>query len=76
MLPSMAKRVTHLESDDLLTPGQAARITGLTPGGLAKMADTDRLSAIRPGGTHRRYLRSEIEALARFQPIAKRGATK
>lgn len=51
------------DKSDLLTPAQASRMTGLTTSGLAKMADQARLSSIRPSGTHRRYLRTEIEAL-------------
>lgn len=62
MLQGMPNRDTQ-NATERITPREAARITGLTPAGLAKMADQKRLTAVRPGGTHRRYLRSEIEAL-------------
>jgi len=54
-------------TNDLIRPAEASRISGLTPDGLAKMADRGQISCSRPGGTHRRYFRSEIEALA--QPV-------
>lgn len=62
MLTVMTKRTNQTRSD-LVAPGEASKIAGLAPATLAKMADRGQLSSSRPGGTHRRYLRSEIEAL-------------
>lgn len=52
------------DKSEKLTPREASLIAGLTPAGLAKMANFGKLTVSKPGGTHRRYLRSEIEALA------------
>lgn len=65
MLAIMTKRKSHDNRCDVISPAEAARISGLTPSGLARMADRGDLTASKPGGTHRRYLRSEIEALAK-----------
>lgn len=46
-----------------IAPGSASAICGLSPQHLARMADRGQLTALKPGGTHRRYVRSEIEAL-------------
>lgn len=40
-------------------------MAGVTPGALAKMADRGKLTVSKPTGTHRRYLLTEIEALAK-----------
>ena len=65
MLSGMANRDEQREPERLITPAEAARISGLTPGGLARMADRGQLTEIRPTGTHRRYRRTEVEALAK-----------
>lgn len=57
-----------------ITPAEAARITGLSPAGLARMADRGDLTVSKPGGTHRRYVRSEIEALA--EPVQPAGGAR
>lgn len=63
MVSIMSKCIDRDKSEKL-TPREASQIAGLTPAGLAKMANLGKLTVSRPGGTHRRYLRSEIEALA------------
>lgn len=63
----------HDEKSVFLTPGEAAAKTGLSTTWLAVLADQGKLTASRPAGTHRRYLRSEIEALV---APAKREAAK
>lgn len=60
----MAKRINHSETVEYCTPGFASKLCGLTVGHLARMSRNGQLTTIRPSGTHRRYLRSEIEALA------------
>lgn len=64
----MTKHQLYPETVERITPADASRITGLTTGHLARMADQGKLTCARPGGTHRRYLLSEVEALAK--PLA------
>lgn len=54
-----------MAADELISPKQAAAICGITPDHLARMANAGKLTASKPGGSHRRYLRSEVEALAK-----------
>lgn len=56
---------TDAATEDYLTPGQAAALCGLSAYHLARMANAGKLTAAKPGGSHRRYLRSEVEALAK-----------
>lgn len=53
---------------DWLTPGDASAICGLTADHLARMANAGKLTASKPGGSHRRYVRTEIVALA--EPVS------
>lgn len=46
-----------------IRPAEGARLTGLSPKTLAALADDGKIRFIRPG-KHRRYLRSDVEALA------------
>ncbi len=64
MLRAMTN-LKDLNESEWLRPADASRMSGLTPAGLAAMARRGALTASKPGGTHRRYLRSEIEALAK-----------
>jgi excisionase family DNA binding protein len=45
-------------------PGQAAAILRVDANTLARWADSGRLGAVRTPGGHRRYLASEVHALA------------
>jgi len=53
--------------NERLMPGVAARIIGVTPKTLAAMTNLHPI--ILPSG-HRRYLRSEVEGLARPKVLA------
>lgn len=69
---NMAKQIKPAEmEDDPLTPAIASAISGLSTGHLARMASAGKLTVSKPGGTHRRYVRSEIEALAEPLPVLK-----
>ena len=48
---------------EYLTPAEAGRVAFLSVRQLARLADAGRIGFIRPG-RHRRYLRSDVEALA------------
>ena len=61
----MTKRAAQNEPGDTVRPAEAAAITGLHRYTLARMADRGQLTVSKPGGTERRYLRSEVEALAK-----------
>lgn len=50
------------DNEEYLTPAQAARIAYVTTKTLSRFADNGKIRSIRPG-KHRRYLRSDIEAL-------------
>lgn len=54
---------TRTSETEQITPAVASEITGLSASHLARMADAGRIHCTRPSGTHRRYVRSEIEAL-------------
>ncbi len=47
----------------MLSPGQAARVLGVTTQTLATFADRGVIQAVRLPSGHRRYLKSEIDAL-------------
>ncbi|MEL6546269.1 MAG: helix-turn-helix domain-containing protein [Myxococcota bacterium] len=51
-------------SDDLLSSGEAARILGVGASTIKRWADTGQLQCVKTLGRHRRFLRSEVEALA------------
>lgn len=65
MLAGMTNRTDQIEPFCDLTPSEASRLSGVTPLTLSRMADRGELTISRPSGTHRRYNRSEIEALAK-----------
>ncbi|MBL5972446.1 MAG: DNA-binding protein [Candidatus Leucobacter sulfamidivorax] len=62
------------EGDTPLTPAEASALSGLTTAHLARMAERGDLTVSKPGGTHRRYVRSEIEALA--EPVQPAGGAR
>lgn len=47
---------------EYITPGEASRIVYLSTRTLSRLADEGKIASIRPG-KHRRYLRSDVEAL-------------
>jgi excisionase family DNA binding protein len=49
-------------TQEWIAPGDAAKITGLSAQQIGRLADAGRISFTRPG-KHRRYLRSDVEAL-------------
>lgn len=51
------------ESDELLHPGEVAEEFGVDTKTVARWADAGKLKAVRTVGGHRRYPRSEVEAL-------------
>lgn len=50
------------EQSSYVTPQEASRIAFLSAKSLSRLADEGKIRMIRPG-VHRRYLRSDIEAL-------------
>ena len=52
---------------ELLTPAEVAAVFGVDPKTVTRWAKQGRLSAIRTLGGHRRYLASEVRALAHPQ---------
>lgn len=50
-------------SSDLMTPAEVAELFRVDPKTVTRWADSGKLSAVRTLGGHRRYLRSEVEAL-------------
>jgi len=51
--------------DDLLTPGEVAALFRVGPKTVTRWAKEGKLTFIRTLGGHRRYHRSEVEALLR-----------
>ncbi len=60
-----SEKSTKAALREYLTPQRAKILCGLSTDQLARMADAGKLTVSKPGGTHRRYLRAEIEALAK-----------
>lgn len=52
---------------EYITPAEATKIAYLSPKQLTRLGDEGRIRFIRPG-KHRRYLRSDIEALLETSP--------
>ena len=52
-------------SQDLMTPAEVAALFRVDPKTVTRWADAGKLTAMRTLGGHRRYLRSEVEALLR-----------
>ena len=50
-------------SDDLLNPREAAALLGVHAASVKRWSDQGRLRCIRTAGGHRRFIRSEVEAL-------------
>ena len=50
-------------ADELLTSAQAAQMFGVAPKTVTRWAASGRLGSIRTPGGHRRFRRSEIDAL-------------
>ena len=48
---------------EYITPGEAARMVFLSTKTLSRLADEGKIASIRPG-KHRRYRRTDVEALA------------
>ena len=60
---------------DLITTVEACRLAGVGPTAIKRWADDGRLQCVRTAGGHRRFRRSELEALVRglSQPVAAPG---
>ena len=61
-------KAKDFNSEPMLTPGQAALILGVDPKTVARYARSGKLTYTRTLGGHRRFVESEIRAMA-----AKRG---
>ncbi len=61
--PSPATATTATPLGDLMTPAEVAQAFGVDPKTVARWARSGKLSHMRTLGGHRRYLRSEVEAL-------------
>lgn len=53
-----------------MTPAEVARLFSVDPKTVTRWAKAGRLTTMRTVGGHRRFKRSEIEALARFSTPA------
>ncbi len=62
-MPQMTNSQESDSEPEFITPREAARIAFLTPRSLSRLADEGKIEARRPG-KHRRYRRSDVEALA------------
>jgi len=62
-----------MHSDDLLSAGEAARLSGLSIEHLRRLAREGSIPAVRTPGNHRRFKRSDVEALLRPEPAAEVG---
>lgn len=51
------------EKPQFIIPGEASRIAFLSPENLLRLTDEGKIDSIRPG-QHRRYRRTDVEALA------------
>lgn len=61
---SGAERVARQGAPRYLRPGQVAAILHVDANTLARWADNGSITAVRTPGGHRRYLASEVRALA------------
>jgi len=50
---------------DVMTPAEASEVLGVSPRTLSRWAREGRIRAIVTLGGHRRFIRTEIEAVAR-----------
>lgn len=55
-------------SDELLSSGEAAKILGVGASTIKRWADTGQIQCVKTLGKHRRFRRSEVEALAKKTP--------
>lgn len=55
----MAGSLNH----ELMTPAEVAALFRVDPKTVTRWADSGKLAAVRTLGGHRRYMRSEVEAL-------------
>jgi excisionase family DNA binding protein len=51
------------DADELLSPGQVAKLVGVSAKTVSNWAREGRLTSFRTMGGHRRFRRSELEAL-------------
>jgi excisionase family DNA binding protein len=56
------------QPEDLLSSTQAARFLGVHTASIKRWSDQGKLNCIRTPGGHRRFLRSELEAMAKPEP--------
>jgi excisionase family DNA binding protein len=56
------------EQETLLTPAEVAKIFRVDPKTVTRWAKAGKITAIRTLGGHRRYRRSEIQAIIKNQP--------
>ena len=55
----------RVAADNLMTCGEVAAIFRVDPKAVARWAKAGKLTSIRTPGGHRRYFKSEVEALLR-----------
>ena len=63
-IPHNPKGRTAMKDDELLMPSQVARIFHVDPKTVTRWANAGKLRAVRTLGGHRRYIESEVRALA------------
>jgi excisionase family DNA binding protein len=57
------------DQEVLLTPAEVAKIFRVDPKTVTRWAKAGKITAIRTLGGHRRYRQSEIQALAKVEPV-------
>lgn len=60
---------TRVEGPELLTPAEVAGMFRVDPKTVTRWAKAGRLSTLRTIGGHRRYRRSEVEALLKPETL-------
>ncbi|MEM6531201.1 MAG: helix-turn-helix domain-containing protein [Myxococcota bacterium] len=68
----MSLRHFSAVSDELLSSGEAAKILGVGASTIKRWADTGQIQCVKTLGKHRRFRRSEVEALAQKAFTARR----
>lgn len=61
--------MTVYQPSPLMLPYEVAAAFGVTPRQVATWARAGKLSAIQPNGGARRFLRAEVDALVRGEPL-------
>ena len=59
----------HAVQPEILTPGEVALLLRVGPKTVSRWATAGRLRSIRTPGGHRRFMRADIDAILRGDPL-------